>query len=121
MDLLFPETSYQTARLADYSPAFRDRAAALFRLVAERVGSGRAKQHIGSYSVLAAASDATAAKILIYESGKGKMNGDDPHLADGVYVLVRVHGAIGRPLVNSTTLRGYYSFRRFRRYQRGMG
>jgi hypothetical protein len=29
----FTETSYQTAPLVDYSPAFRDRAASLFDLV----------------------------------------------------------------------------------------
>jgi hypothetical protein len=98
MDLPFTETSYQTAPLADYSPVFRDRAAALFRLLSERVGPARAKQHTGSYSVVAASSDATAAKVLVYESGKGKMNGDDPQLADGVYVLLRVHGTTGRTL-----------------------
>ena len=98
MDLPFTETSYQTAPLADYSPAFRDRAATLFRLVVERVGAARAKQHTGSYSVVAASSEATAAKVLIYEWGKGKINGDDPQLPDGVYVLVRVHGSTGRTL-----------------------
>ena len=39
-----------------------------------------------------------AAKVLIYESGKGKLNGGQPGLADGVYVLVRVHGSTGRTL-----------------------
>ena len=98
MDLPFTETSYQTAPLAEYSPAFRDRAAALFRLVAERVGASRAKEHRGSFSVIAASSDATAAKILIFETGKGKINGGDPGLADGVYVLLRVHSPTGRTL-----------------------
>jgi hypothetical protein len=98
MDLPFTETSYQTAPLADYSPALRDRAAALFRMIAERSGAGRTKEHRGSFSVIAASSDATAAKILIYETGKGKINGDDPGLADGVYVLLRVYSPTGRTL-----------------------
>lgn len=98
MELPFPESSYQTAPLADYSPALRDRAAALFRLVVQRVGAARAKEHRGSFSVIAVSSDATAAKVLIYESGKGKINGADPQLVDGVYVLIRVHRTTGRTL-----------------------
>jgi len=41
--LPFTESSYQTVPLMEYSQAFRDRASALFNLVAERVGEGRAK------------------------------------------------------------------------------
>lgn len=91
--LPFPEASYQTVPLVEYSPALRDRATALFQLVAERVGAARAKEHKGSFSVLAATSEATAAKVMIYESAKGKINGRDLRLADGVYVLIRVHGS----------------------------
>ena len=98
MEFQFTETSYQTAPLVDYSPPFRQRAAALFRLVAERVGAARAKEFKGSFSVIAASSDATAAEIVIYEAGKGKINGHDPQLADGVYVLIRVHGKAGRTI-----------------------
>ena len=98
MEFPFTETSYQTAPLADYTQEFRERAAALFRLVAARVGAGRAKEFKGSFSVLAASSDATAAKIMIYEPGKGKINGHDPQLADGVYVLIRVYGTTGRTI-----------------------
>jgi len=97
-DLPFTESSYQTVPLSDYSPAFRDRAAALFAFVVERVGAASAKEHKGSYSIIAASSDATAAKVLIYESGKGRINGDDPGLVDGVYVLVRVYRTTGRTL-----------------------
>jgi hypothetical protein len=93
--LPFTETSYQTVPLVEYSQGFRDRATALFRLVTERVGAARAKEHKGSFSVLAASSDATAAKIIIYEAAKGKVNGLDPQLADGIYVLIRVHGTAG--------------------------
>jgi hypothetical protein len=99
MAFQFTETSYQTAPLADYTPALRDRASALFRLVTERAGPSRVKEHRGSFSVIAASSDATAAKILIYEAGKGKVNGPDPRLADGVYVLIRLPGsATGRTI-----------------------
>ena len=89
--LPFTEASYQTVPLVEYSPALRGRATALFQLVTERVGAARAKEHKGSFSVLAASSEATAAKIMIYESAKGKINGHDLRLADGVYVLIRVH------------------------------
>lgn len=98
MEFQFTETSYQTAPLVEYSAVLRDRAAALFQLVAERVGPARAKQFKGSFSVIAASSDATAAKILIYEAGKGKINGHDPQLTGGIYVLVRVHGAPRRTI-----------------------
>jgi hypothetical protein len=96
--LPFPETSYQTVPLMEYNQALRDRATALFHLVSGRVGVARAKEHKGSFSVLAASSEATAAKIMIYESGKGKINGHDLQLADGVYVLVRVHGTARRTI-----------------------
>ena len=89
--LPFTEASYQTVPLVEYSPALRGRATALFQLVTERVGAARAKEHKGSFSVLAASSEATAAKIMVYESAKGKINGRDLRLADGVYVLIRVH------------------------------
>jgi hypothetical protein len=98
MEFPFTETSYQTVPLVDYSPALQRRAAALFRLVVERVGAARAREHKGSFSVLAAASGATAAKIMIYEAGKGKINGHDPQLADGIYILIRVYGSVGRTI-----------------------
>jgi len=94
---MFPETSYQTAPLADYARVLYTRAAGLFQAVEECVGP-RARQYKGSYSVFAASSVATAAKIVIYEAGKGKINGLDPQLADGVYVLIRLHGGQGRTL-----------------------
>lgn len=90
--LPFTETSYQTAPLGDYSPEFRERAASLFHLIVERVGAAKAREYKGSYSVIAASSDSTAAKIVIYQASQGKINGQDPRLADGVYVLIRVHG-----------------------------
>ena len=62
------------------------------------MGPSRAKEFKGSFSVIAASSDATAAKIVIYEAGKGKVNGHDPQLADGIYLLLRVHGTVGRTI-----------------------
>ena len=93
LPIVFTETSYQTAPLSEYDLSLLGRAAKLFRLVALRVGHVRAKQHKGSFSFIAASSEATAAKILIYEAGKGKMNGPDPHLVNGVYVLIRLPGS----------------------------
>ncbi|HWC96057.1 MAG TPA: hypothetical protein VG456_04895 [Candidatus Sulfopaludibacter sp.] len=98
LEFAFTETSYQTVPLEEYRADLRERAAALFRLLVERAGVARSKQFKGSFSILAASSEATAAKIVIYETGKGKINGHDPHLEDGLYILVRVHGSTGRTL-----------------------
>jgi len=91
LTIAFTESSYQTAPLNLYDPDLAGRATALFRCVAARVGH-RAKRHRGSFSVIAGSSDATAAKIVIFEAGKGKTNGPNPHLANGVYVLIRLPG-----------------------------
>jgi hypothetical protein len=86
------QTSYQTVPLVDYRDDLRDRATGLFQLVEERLGTGRVREYKGSFSVLAEPSLATAAKIVIYESGKGSINGPDPLFVDGVYIWVRVPG-----------------------------
>jgi hypothetical protein len=87
-------TSYQTALLADYDLAFRTVATDLFQRVARRVSGIRVTNPPdGSFSIRGGSTKRTAAKILIYESGKGKINGPDPLLADGVYVLVRTSDA----------------------------
>src|SRR6266536_37504 len=86
------QTSYQTAPLPDYREDLRDRATVLFQFVAKRLGPSRVREYKGSFSVLEHSSDATAAKIVVYESGKGAINGPDPMLVDGVYVWVRVPG-----------------------------
>jgi hypothetical protein len=70
------ETSYQTAPLIKYNSNLQRRAADLFQRIAHRVGVGRAKQYKGSFSIFATTSQATAAKVVIHEAGKGKMNGD---------------------------------------------
>jgi hypothetical protein len=93
------QTSYHTAPILDYRDDFRDRATLLFNLVQQRVGPSRVREYEGSFSVLQEPSLATAAKIVIYESGKGSINGPDPSLADGVYVWIRVPGGpIGRTI-----------------------
>jgi hypothetical protein len=93
------QTSYQTVPLLDYREDLRDRATILFDLVQQRLGPGRVREYKGSFSVLEHPGLATSAKIVIYESGKGSINGPDPSLADGVYVWVRVPGGpIGRTI-----------------------
>jgi hypothetical protein len=78
--------------LIDYDGGLRDRATILFNLVQQRLGPSRVREYEGSFSVLQEPSLATAAKIVIYESGKGSINGPDPSLANGVYIWVRVPG-----------------------------
>lgn len=117
MEFQFTETSYQTAPLAEYSAALRERAAALFQRVAARVGPARAKQFKGRFSVIAASSDATAAKILIYEAGKGKINGHDPQLANGIYVLVRIYGAPRRTIAIAPIRRERFAYFRLNESQ----
>jgi hypothetical protein len=60
--------------------------------VEKRLPPSRVREYKGSFSVLEEPSLATAAKIVIYESGKGSMNGTNPMLSDGVYVWLRVLG-----------------------------
>ena len=84
--------SYQTAPLVQYHSVLRQRASELFRRVGDLIGRSRVKEYKGSFSIFAASTDATAAKIVIYEAGKGKINGPDITLADGVYILVRASG-----------------------------
>ena len=65
-----PATSYQTSPLIHCAVALRERAAGLFRRVSDRIGSARARECKGSF------------KIIVYEAGKGKINGTDPLLED---------------------------------------
>ncbi len=86
-----PRSYYKSVPLSAYSDALRDRTTALFGLVSARLGQGRMRTWEGSYSVLRVPSLATAAKIVIYEQGKGDLIG--AALQDGVYVWIRVPGA----------------------------
>jgi hypothetical protein len=96
------QTSYQTAPLHEYSQHLRDRATALFQLTEQRLGGDRVREYKGSFSVLQVPSLATAAKIVIYEDGKGSINGPNPMLNDGVYVWVRTPGGpTGRTIAAS--------------------
>jgi hypothetical protein len=91
---------YQTAPLEMYSGIHQTLARRLYDRVACVVGSNRAQEYKGSYSVFASTSEATVGKIIIYESGKGKTNGDWPDLQDGVYALVRANDEIGDRIWN---------------------
>jgi hypothetical protein len=88
-------SSYQTAPLEDYSHEFQALARRLSQSVGEIVGSEQTKEYRGSYSIFAPSSSATVAKIIIYESDKGKTNGNWPDLQDGVYALMRANDGIG--------------------------
>ena len=83
--------SYQTAPLVQYSQRFRELAERLFALVRARIHPTQAKQYKGSYSFTATSTQGTAAKIIIYEGGRGKANGRWPGLDDALYVLLRVN------------------------------
>src|SRR4051812_21662168 len=82
------QTSYQTAPLREYGEQFRQRALVLFGLIRERLGRLRVREYKGSFSILQEPGLATAAKIVIYEAGKGSVNGPDPALTDGIYIWV---------------------------------
>lgn len=83
------DTSYQPCPLASYSRSLQAVARDLFARACRYVEPCRAVAHEGSFSILSASTKVTAAKIVIYEAGRGKINGRDPCLADGVYVLIR--------------------------------
>jgi hypothetical protein len=92
LDVQLPAASHQTAPIAEYNPAFQQTATELFRRICCRVPSGRVNNPDGSFSILGGLRNTTVARILIYEAGKGKINGLDPCLEDGVYVLIRTTG-----------------------------
>ena len=75
----------------------------------EQVGA-KAKRYKGSFSVFAESFSETAAKIVIYQKGLGRKNGEWPELADGVYVLVRCNGRAERAIWKAELLRAniYY-------------
>ena len=77
-------TGYQTAPLFDHRRDLRDHATLLFKLVERRLGASRVRECKGSFSALGKPSLATAAKIVIYESWKGSINGPGPMPKDGV-------------------------------------
>jgi hypothetical protein len=91
----YGNASYQTAPLQEYSQEFQALARRMFQRVGEIVGRQQPKEYRGSYSILASSSSATVAKIIIYESGKGKTNGNWPDLQEGVYALIRANDEIG--------------------------
>jgi hypothetical protein len=92
--------SYQTIPIEEYSQEFEVLAHRLFQRVSDIIGTHRPKEYKGSYSIFAATSSATVAKVIIYEDGKGKTNGDWPDLRDGVYALIRANDEIGDRIWN---------------------
>lgn len=92
--------SYQTIPLEEYSQEFQGLAHRLFQRVSDIVRSRQPKPYPGSYSIFAATSYATVAKVIIYEDGKGKTNGDWPDLRDGAYALIRANDEIGDRIWN---------------------
>jgi hypothetical protein len=83
--------SYQPVPLASYTQALQQAATGLFQRVAQRVSAARVTNPPdGSFSIRGGSSRMTAAKIIIYESGRGTII---PGLADGVYVLIRTSDA----------------------------
>lgn len=98
------EPSYQTAPLTEYSSRLLRRAEELFEIVDQQIGQ-RAKRYKGSFTIGAQSSSETAAKIVIYRRGLGRENGAWPSLADGIYILVRCNGGVGRAIWDSGLLR----------------
>jgi hypothetical protein len=96
----YREPSYQTVPLEEYSRGFQVIAHRLFQRVRDIIGTRQPKPYPGSYSIQASSRPATAAKILIYETGRGKTNGNWPDLQDGVYALIRANGDIGDRIWN---------------------
>jgi hypothetical protein len=84
--------SYQTVPLSTYSEENQRVAAEFFHMII-RLGA-RTRRHKGSYSVFGRSSQETVAKIVIYEDGKGKLNGA-LSLRPGVYALIRANGTAG--------------------------
>src|SRR5207247_6536744 len=87
--------SYQTVPLEEYLPNFQELAERLFQRTKDIIDSHQPKKYRGSYSILATTSSATVAKIIIYQTGKGRTNGNWPDLRDGVYALFRANDEIG--------------------------
>jgi hypothetical protein len=86
--------SYQTAPLYDYSKDNRSKAESVFSTFIGRFPQARATRHKGSYSIFANSVKGTAAKIIIYEADKGKVNGAWD-AREGVYILVRTNDPLG--------------------------
>jgi hypothetical protein len=84
--------SYQTAPLSAYSEENQRTAEVLYEKIA-RLGA-RSRRHKGSFSFFGPSSPETVAKIVIYEDGKGKLNGG-LNLRHGTYLLIRANGTAG--------------------------
>jgi hypothetical protein len=83
------KASYQTAPLTSYGKQHQDFAEKLYNALSPRLGLQLSKKYKGSYSFFLKEAGPTSAKIIIYEDGKGKTNGEWPIYRDGVYLLLR--------------------------------
>ncbi len=110
------EPSYQTAPLIEYSAFLRHRVEELFDVITRKIGS-KARRYKGSFSVFGNRSKETAAKIVIYQRGLGRENGTWPAISDGVYILVRCNGAVGRAIWDADMLRSNPFHQRLNRNQ----
>lgn len=92
--------SYQTAPLSDYRDEHRALAEQVFTTAAAQLPPSLAHAYKGSYSFFEPRFiKETVAKIIIFEHGLGKVNHDWPIDRDGVYILLRIHGASDQPTV----------------------
>jgi hypothetical protein len=82
--------AYKTGILADYQRAYLDIAEDIFARLSGRVPWSQLKRHKGSFTIVAANSQETAAKIVIYDLEVGRDMGL-PRLWDGVYILIRAN------------------------------
>lgn len=91
-DLDLSGPSYQTAPLSEYGAQHQQIAEDLFVRISN--WGLRTVKYKGSYSIYMAPSHETAAKIIIFEEGKGRLCGGS-HFQAGVYLLVRANGPAG--------------------------
>ncbi|HSC78487.1 MAG TPA: hypothetical protein VLB32_07980 [Candidatus Acidoferrales bacterium] len=85
--------SYRTVPLQRYSLRFRRVADRIFALTREHLAPKQLRRGKGSYSIIAASTQETTAKILIFERVKGSRTfGRWPLQSEGVYVLIRTNG-----------------------------
>lgn len=95
-----PVPCYQTADITNYRPELFREATNLFQLAREHVLPGYADNHCiiweGSFSIIAASTIETSAKIVMHQRGVGHWLGDDPGWGPGVYVWVRANDDSGQ-------------------------
>jgi hypothetical protein len=92
-------SSYRTRPLDEYDINFREIAAALAQILRQRHPDAFADYH-GSYSITQ--NGQTAVKIIIFQGNVGHANREPlPLRNDGVYILIRNNGDLGRQFSRS--------------------